>query len=120
MTGALTETDDGIVMSLHLPPICCWRTAAADLWDRDYLDLVGQPITTVANGHGRSPSARCEPRSRRQPVHGLLQMERRMDEVSGDPHGGLLDDFVIEMTFAYDNGDDAALKAKPQRSSTAC
>jgi hypothetical protein len=32
----------------------------------------------------------------------------------------LLDDGSIEITFAYHNGDEAVLKAKPDPSSTAC
>ncbi|WP_018325078.1 hypothetical protein [Rhizobium giardinii] len=32
----------------------------------------------------------------------------------------LLDDDSIEITFAYHNGDEAVLKAKPETSSTAC
>jgi hypothetical protein len=43
-----------------------------------------------------------------------------MDEVSGDGHAELLDDDSIEITFAYHNGDEAVLKAKPETSSTAC
>ncbi|WEX91613.1 hypothetical protein PZN02_005878 (plasmid) [Sinorhizobium garamanticum] len=43
-----------------------------------------------------------------------------MDEVSGDGHAELLDDGTIEITFAYHNGDEAILKAKPETSSTAC
>lgn len=43
-----------------------------------------------------------------------------MDEVSGDGHAELLDDGSVEITFAYNNGDEAILKAKPQTFSTAC
>ncbi|KPH04568.1 hypothetical protein B5K08_23455 [Rhizobium leguminosarum bv. trifolii] len=102
-----------------------WRIVAADLWDRDYLDLVEPATITIgANGHGEigfgamqasldlgySPSmvffrwAGCD----------------EMDEVSGDGHAELLDDGVIEITFAYDSGDEAILKAKRETSSTAC
>lgn len=42
-----------------------------------------------------------------------------MDEVSGDGHAELLDDGTIEITFAYHDGDEAILKAKPETSSTA-
>jgi hypothetical protein len=43
-----------------------------------------------------------------------------MNGVSGDGHAELLDDDSIEITFAYHNGDEAVLKAKPEASSTAC
>ena len=43
-----------------------------------------------------------------------------MDEVSGDGSAEPLDDGSIEIEFAYHNGDEAILKAKPDTSSTAC
>lgn len=43
-----------------------------------------------------------------------------MDEVSGDGHAELPDDGTIEITFAYQNGDEAILKAKRMTCSTVC
>ena len=43
-----------------------------------------------------------------------------MDQVSGDGSAELLDDGTIEIEFAYHNGDEAVLKAKPENSSTPC
>jgi hypothetical protein len=43
-----------------------------------------------------------------------------MDEVSGDGSAELLDDGLIEITFAYHHGDEAILKAMRDTSSTAC
>ena len=42
------------------------------------------------------------------------------DEVQGEGTAELLDDGTIEIEFAYDNGDEAVLKAKRDPSSTAC
>jgi hypothetical protein len=44
------------------------------------------------------------------------------DEGEGEGEGTaeLLDDGSIEIEFAYDNGDEAVLKAKRMTSSTAC
>ena len=42
-----------------------------------------------------------------------------MDEASGDGSAKLLDDGTIEITFAYQNGDEAILKAKRPNSSKA-
>ena len=42
------------------------------------------------------------------------------DEVRGEGTAELLDDGTIEIEFAYDNGDEAVLKAKRDPSSTAC
>lgn len=43
-----------------------------------------------------------------------------MDEVTGDGHSEFPDDGAIEIVFAYHNGDEAVLKAKPGTSSTVC
>ena len=43
-----------------------------------------------------------------------------MDEISGNNSAELLDDGFIEIEFAYHNGDEAVLKAKPETSSSAC
>lgn len=101
---AAAETVGGFVLSAA--PNCRligrWRIVEADLWDR---------------------CDASEPRSWLQHVHGLLQMARgsdEMDEVSGGGHAELLDDGAIEITFAYDSGDEAVLKAKSETSSTAC
>ena len=45
---------------------------------------------------------------------------RRRHEVRGEGTAELLDDGTIEIEFAYDNGDEAVLKAKRDPSSTAC
>lgn len=37
-----------------------------------------------------------------------------MDEVIGDGHAELLYDDPMEITFAYHNGDETVLKAKPE------
>ena len=42
------------------------------------------------------------------------------DEVEGEGTAELLDDGTIEIEFAYNNGDQATLKAKRINSSTAC
>jgi hypothetical protein len=94
-----------------------WRIVAADLWDRDYLDLCGPAVIAIgADGHGEISFGAMQ---------GALDIEYsrssigftwvgfdEMDEVSGDGS--------IEIEFAYHNGDEAVLKAKRDTSSTAC
>jgi len=43
-----------------------------------------------------------------------------MDEVSGDGHAELLNGGLIEIVFAYHNGDEATLRAKRDTSSAVC
>ncbi len=102
-----------------------WRVVEADLWDRDYLDLVAPAMITIGAGNhgeiafgvvqasldlGYSPSM----------VFFTWAGFDEMDEVAGDGHAELLDDGSIEITFAFHNGDEAILKAKRKPISTAC
>ncbi|MDK1494667.1 hypothetical protein QN219_32660 [Sinorhizobium sp. 7-81] len=105
--------------------IGCWRIVEADLWDRDYLDLVEPAkITIGANGHGEiafgAMQAGLDLGYSTSMVSFTWAGCDEMDEVWGDGHAELLDDGTIEITFAYHNGDEAILKAKPETSSTAC
>ena len=102
-----------------------WRIVEADLWDRDYLDLVEPAAITIgANGHGEiafgAMQASLDLGYSKSMVSFTWSGFDEMDEVSGDGHAELLDDDSIEITFAYHNGDEAVLKAKPETSSTAC
>jgi hypothetical protein len=99
------------------PLIGKWRIVEADLWDRDYLDLVEPASITIrADGHGEI-------------VFGALQAGLdleyspsmifftwagfdEMDQVSGSGSAELLDDGSIEVAFAYHLGDEAVLKAR--------
>jgi hypothetical protein len=102
-----------------------WRIVEADLWDHDHLDLCGPAMITITD------------RRRGEIIFGALQAGLdieysrssvgftwegfdEIDEVSGDGSAELLEDGSIEIEFAYHNGDEALLKAKPDISSTAC
>ncbi|MDK1494285.1 hypothetical protein QN219_30460 [Sinorhizobium sp. 7-81] len=102
-----------------------WRIVEADLWDRDYLDLVEPATITIeANGHGEiafgAMQAGLDLGYSTSMVSFTWAGCDEMDEVSGDGHAELLDDGTIEITFAYHNGDEAILTAKQETSSTAC
>ena len=102
-----------------------WRIVEADIWDRDYLDLSG-PATITITDHGRGEiafgalQAGLDIEYSRSSVGFTWEGFDEMDEVSGDGSAELLDDGSIEIEFAYHNGDEAVLKAKPDTSSTAC
>ena len=102
-----------------------WRIVEADLWDRDYLDLVGPAMITIGAGnHGEiafgAMQATLELGYSPSMVFFTWVGFDEMDEVTGDGHAELLDDGSIEITFACRNGDEAILKAKRNTSSTAC
>ncbi len=94
-----------------------WRTVEADIWDRDYLDLV-EPAYIAFKDSGRGEfSFGC--------INGGFEFEysRRivffkwlgfdeMDDVGGDGSADLEDDGSIEIEIRFDSGDEAILKAQ--------
>ena len=93
-----------------------WRIVRADLWDRDYLDLV-EPAYMTFNKNGRGEFAFGV-------VNATMELEyaRRFvffnwagfdegDEVSGSGSAELGDDGAVEIELSFHNGDDAVLKA---------
>jgi hypothetical protein len=102
-----------------------WRIVEADLWDRDYLDLVGPAVITLAaDGHGEIAFGAMQASLDLEYSPSMIFFTwagfDEMDEVTGDGSAELLDDGSIEITFEYHNGDEAILKAKRDTSSTAC
>jgi hypothetical protein len=102
-----------------------WRIVKADIGDRDHLDLCRPAMITITH-HGRGEiafgalQARLDIEYSRSSVGFTWEGFDEMDEVSGDGSAELLDDGSIEIEFAYHNGDEAVLKAKPETSSSAC
>lgn len=101
------------------PLIGTWRIVEADLWDRDYLDLV-EPAAIIfgADGRGTFVFGAC---------HGDMDLEYspgilfftwagfdEMDEVSGSGSAALNDEGELEIELSRHLGDDAALKARRQ------
>jgi hypothetical protein len=93
-----------------------WRIVEADLWDRDYLDLV-EPAYVTFNEDGRGEFAFGV-------VNATMELEyaRRLvffkwvgfdegDEVSGSGSAELGDGGTVEIELSFDDGDDAVLKA---------
>ena len=92
------------------------QVAEADIWDRDYLDLV-QPAHIVFGKNGRGEFA-----------FGAMQATMELkyapriiffnwtgfdegDHISGCGSADLADDGTIEIELSFHNGDDAVLKA---------
>ena len=101
-----------------------WRIFAADLWDRDYLDLCGPATLTVTARGGEiafdAMEASLEVEYARDSIALHWAGSEEGDQVDGEGTAELLDDGTIEIEFAYRNGDEAVLKAKRMTSSTAC
>ena len=107
------------------PVLGRWRIVEADLWDRDYLDLVEAASMIIgADGHGEiafgAMQAGLDLEYSPTTVFFTWSGFDEMDEVSGSGSAELLDDGTLEIEFAYHLGDEAVLKAKRGTSSTAC
>ena len=94
-----------------------WRIVEADLWDRDYLDLV-EPAYISFRGDGRGEFAFGA-------VNGGMDLEygRRivfftwagfdeMNEVTGSGSAELEDDGTLSLEISFHLGDGAELKAR--------
>jgi hypothetical protein len=94
-----------------------WRIVEADLWDRDYLDLV-EPAYATFNDDGRGEfafgavSATMELEYARRIVFFSWAGFDEGDEVTGSGSAELDDDGTVEIELSFDNGDDAVLKAR--------
>ena len=101
-----------------------WRIVEADLWDRAHLDLCGPAMMTITAQGGEiafgALEAGLEVEYARDSIGFHSAGCEEGDEVDGEGTAELLDNGTIEIEFAYDNGDEAVLKAKRDPSSTAC
>jgi hypothetical protein len=88
-----------------------WRIVEADIWERAYLNLSGPATLTITAQGGEIAFGALE---------AGLEVEYARDEVEGEGTAELLDDGTIEIEFAYNNGDEAILKARRVTSSTPC
>ena len=107
------------------PLVGRWRITEADLWERDFLDLVGPATMTIrADGHGEiafgAVQAGLDIDYAQAMVFFTWAGSDDMHEVTGTGSAELLDDGSLEIEFAYHPGDEAVLKAVRESSSTAC
>ena len=94
-----------------------WHIIEADLWDRDYLDLVEPAhITFQDNGHGKFAfgcvKGDLDGEYSRRIIFFTWQGFDEMDEVSGDGSAKLDDDGSLEIEIRFHLGDEAILKAR--------
>lgn len=94
-----------------------WRIVEADLWDRDYLDLVEPAMLVIDDdGHGEiafsAMQAGLDLEYGRSIVCFTWVGFDERDEVSGSGSAELLDDGFLAIDFTYHLGDEAILKAE--------
>jgi hypothetical protein len=102
-----------------------WRIIQADLWDRNYLDLLGPACLTVqADGSGEITFGAMQ--ASLSIGYGLDNIDFTWtgtdegDEVQGSGYAELLDNGSLQIEIAYQDGDEATLKAIRPTSSAAC
>ena len=125
-SGAAAEALGGL--GVKAPANCRligrWRIVEADIWDRAHLNLCGPATLTITAQGGEialgALEAGLEVEYARDSIGFPWAGCEEGDEVEGEGTAELLDDGTIEIEFAYDNGDEAVLKAKRMTSSTAC
>jgi hypothetical protein len=94
-----------------------WRIIEADIWDRDYLDLV-QPacIEFGKNGRGEFSFGAMEATMELEYAPRIVFFNwtgfDEGDEMSGSGSADLGDDDTLEIELSFFNGDDAVLKAR--------
>ena len=94
-----------------------WRIVEADLWDRDYLDLV-EPAYMTFNKDGRGEfafgamNATMELEYARRIVFFTWAGFDEGDEMTGSGSAELDNDGTVEIELSFDDGDDAVLKAQ--------
>jgi hypothetical protein len=94
-----------------------WRIVEADLWDRDYLDLVEPAYMTFAN-NGRGEFAFGVVNATMELGYGQRIVFFNWtgfdegDEICGSGSAELEDDGTVEIELSFHNGDDAVLKAR--------
>ncbi len=102
-----------------------WRIVGADLWERDYLDLV-EPAALVIRADGQGEIAFGALQASLDIDYGPGEIgfawsgSDEMDEVSGSGSAELQEDGSLEIEFEYHLGDEAVLRAVRDPSSTAC
>jgi hypothetical protein len=93
-----------------------WRIVAADLWDRDYLDLAGPAYFQIGNEGWAEVAlgavdATAELEYGRRVVFFRWNGFDEGDAVSGNGSAELKDDGSLEIELCFDDGDDAILTA---------
>lgn len=102
-----------------------WRIVEADLWERDFLDLVGPAMLTIrADGHGEIAFGAVQAGLAIDYAPSMVFFTwsgfDEMDEVTGAGSAELLEDGSLEIEFAYHLGDEGVFNAVRESSSTGC
>jgi hypothetical protein len=96
-----------------------WRIVEADLWDRDYLDMVEPAYLQIGRDGWAEFAFGCITAGGQLGYSQTIVFFRwsgfdEGDEVAGEGSAELQDDGTIEIELSFDNGDDAILTGRRQ------
>lgn len=103
------------------PIVVRWRITDADLWDLDFLDLVG-PARLIVGSDRQGEISFGAVQASLDIDYGSNEIGfnwvgfDEMDEVNGKGSAKLLDDGSLQIEFKFHLGDNATLKAARQPS----
>lgn len=94
-----------------------WRIVEADIWDRDYLDLVDPAFLLIsADGHAEFNFGVVRAGGHFEysatDVFFRWSGSDEGDKISGEATAELQDDGTLELELAFDSGDDAVLTCR--------
>ena len=94
-----------------------WRIVEADLWDRDYLDIVQPAYMTIEDrGHDRFAfgcvQGNLDSEYSSRTIFFTWQGNDEMDEVWGDGSAELEDDGFLDIELRFHHSGEANLKAQ--------
>lgn len=102
-----------------------WRIAGMELWDREFIDLLGAGyITFDDEGIGEfrfgAVTGVLDCSHAKASIHFTWEGNDEMDEASGDGYAELHDDGSLKGEISFHHGDESSLIATKGTSSTAC
>jgi hypothetical protein len=94
-----------------------WRIIEADMWDRDYLDLVGPATMTIGERRAGeivfgAIEAGLDIKYRLETIRFTWEGSDEGDGISGAGSAELADDGSTAIEFTIHQGDEAVLKAR--------
>ena len=102
-----------------------WRIVEMELWDREFIDLLG-PGFICFDGHGGGEfcfgavTGTLDCGYAKASIHFTWEGNDEMDEASGDGYAELQDDGSLNGEISFHHGDESFFLATRWTSSTAC
>lgn len=102
-----------------------WRIVEMELWDREFIDLLGPGYITFDDPGGSefrfgAVTGTLDCGYAKASIHFAWEGFDEMDEASGDGYAELQDDGTLNGEISFHHGDESTFIATRWTSSTAC